>query len=1003
MKMKPSRNFSKNSFSSSTSQNLPDYHSGSLLLFAMNGNSKKFGQNRPFPPLVQNSSTLPPAPKTISKSFSRSHRGNRVHHVRFNDSAANLPETTPASATINRPDFQPQIHPPDLLPDQQSSVQIHPGTLSIAPKNDSVAATAPVLPFVKIASSEPSNSPPYSAVKSHSVLSPTATITGEISLASTSASTCIAATTANSTAVKTPVNLMPPPTSRPSRLSAHAQPFTPMSSAERPSPTSASHSGLANQHTSHLVTSPPKPRFLFPPSQIRRAKDGSGSKNSKDTMYSVASVYSSGAKVSRSNSIANCFRSSGITTISADTATAQPSTENNPTNSPNLLPGLSFTTKLIDLQFAQLGTLVGFAPSVKFIRDNYVARVRKIFVKYYGGLSRDKANLLLWKKVLLLPAILFSSSDRKDLASRIDLLLQDQWDTFTLSLLRGKNLPITPRDKVFEASSHGELPAAEWTKEHLRARACIEARELGKAMSIINARPTPHTSLSPDEKIQVLQSKHPPALEFRTTGFSQDTIDYIENCEVDADTIISATMPEVRDIIRKARKMIAHGADMLRYEHLKQLVGEMEEPKPAETEFCDLLCDLINTLLAGEVPTAVLPAFRDNHLLGIPKSDHDLRPIGMGSVYRKIAASIGFKRAAAEFNTKHFNTKQLALTQGGCEQIVHAFQVHMDDHPDHDLFCIDADNAFNSANRYMTLLETLQNFAGLYPFMRDMYKDPSNGFVFGHPSRITSVISEEGLHQGDVLGTWGYIMAIQPMLEDLHTQLRSKFGDEVEALVKFYVDDGNIAAPHHVMLFILDFLRAEGPKYGYKIKPTKGKYLLGSCLDLEEAKRRKQALVEKGLSPSIIVLHPSDDSGVATLEYGVKMLGSYVGHDDFIEDQLRDYCVELHHSAEALIAYPDLQGRWLLFQKCFLAKPIYMFRTICVHLACRQLDEKVEELKMMILRSLLGFGDYDNLDDVTYSTCNLPIAMGGLGLHDFSDLSRAAHISSMIAFAQSDT
>ena len=172
--MKPSRNFSKNSFSSSTSQNLPDYHSGSLLSFAINGNSKKFGQNRLIPPLVQNSSTLPPAPKTISRSSSRSHRGNRVHHVRFNDSAANLPETTPASATINRPDFQPQIHPPDLLPDQQSSVQIHPGTLSIAPKNDSVAATAPVLPFVKIASSEPSNSPPYSAVQSHSVLSPTA-------------------------------------------------------------------------------------------------------------------------------------------------------------------------------------------------------------------------------------------------------------------------------------------------------------------------------------------------------------------------------------------------------------------------------------------------------------------------------------------------------------------------------------------------------------------------------------------------------------------------------------------------------------------------------------------------------------------------------------------------------------------------------------------------------------------------------------------------------------
>jgi hypothetical protein len=109
-----------------------------------------------------------------------------------------------------------------------------------------------------------------------------------------------------------------------------------------------------------------------------------------------------------------------------------------------------------------------------------------------------------------------------------------------------------------------------------------------------------------------------------------------------------------------------------------------------------------------------------------------------GSLYCKIASSIAFKHPVVDFNPKYFNTLRLALTRGGCEQIVHAFQTHIEMHPDHDVFAIDAnnafaidannafaidaDNAFNSANCLKGLSEILDNYP---PLMRDMCFHPS--------------------------------------------------------------------------------------------------------------------------------------------------------------------------------------------------------------------------------------------------------------------------------------
>ena len=150
-------------------------------------------------------------------------------------------------------------------------------------------------------------------------------------------------------------------------------------------------------------------------------------------------------------------------------------------------------------------------------------------------------------------------------------------------------------------------------------------------------------------------------------------------------------------------------------------------------------------------------------------------------------------------------------------------------------------------------------------------------------------------------------------------------------LIKFFVDDGNISAPHPVLLKIIDFFLEEGSKYGYHISKKKGAFLLGKCASTREAELQRQDLREKGFARDIIKIHPDNIVGVAERtqaerNYGAKMLGSFIGHPAYIRCKLREYIdQDLHVAAQRLKAYPDLQGRWILFSRCWVSQSVSYF------------------------------------------------------------------------------
>jgi len=200
-----------------------------------------------------------------------------------------------------------------------------------------------------------------------------------------------------------------------------------------------------------------------------------------------------------------------------------------------------------------------------------------------------------------------------------------------------------------------------------------------------------------------------------------------------------------------------------------------------------------------------------------------------------------------------------------------------------DHFYADGINAFNSYNRSKAFNMIINNYPRPFPhIIRAMYNTPSNVWYYGLTDQIHPVSCEIGAQQGDVWGTWIYCMALQPLFAKLKTALSS------EGIALFFVDDSNYCAPHNLMLETILTIQTEGPKYGYHINPDKGTNLLGRCETSAEAIGRKAALVQLGLNPDIIRIHP-DNSPIpveAAIRYGGKVLGAFIGSSNYIDSQL---------------------------------------------------------------------------------------------------------------------
>jgi hypothetical protein len=254
---------------------------------------------------------------------------------------------------------------------------------------------------------------------------------------------------------------------------------------------------------------------------------------------------------------------------------------------------------------------------------------------------------------------------------------------------------------------------------------------------------------------------------------------------------------------------------------------------------------------------------------------------------------------------------------------------------------------------------------------------------------IELMCQEEGLGPGATETSWLYDLAVAPLIE----QVQQAISDEdTQGIISTIIDDISIATTFDKMVEALNILVEKGKEVGYFINFDKTQYLMSPVDNHNELKRRMNMLLELGFKEDMIKIHPDsvsfDDKPIVLqerkVEYGVKLLGAFLGDSEYIKKNLYKKISTLNKEKHNLIKYPHVKNRYLLTKFCFIAKFNYIFRTQYPW-HTEHLLPAFDELQGDIALSLFNedIDHYDeNITNFVGEATKLSTRFGSLGLRE---------------------
>ena len=138
-----------------------------------------------------------------------------------------------------------------------------------------------------------------------------------------------------------------------------------------------------------------------------------------------------------------------------------------------------------------------------------------------------------------------------------------------------------------------------------------------------------------------------------------------------------------------------------------------------------------------------------------------------------------------------------------------------------------------------------------------------------------------------------------------------------------YIDDLYWAATFNRLVEVISFVIERGPAYGYNLSLKKSIYLMAPSskrLSADELDRRIHVLnvlvLVLGAPTQSVKVHPDCQSGAPSAlvakrkaEWGFKILGAYVGTDEFVMNALQQKMESIRKITQTLLLYPNVQAR----------------------------------------------------------------------------------------------
>ena len=335
-------------------------------------------------------------------------------------------------------------------------------------------------------------------------------------------------------------------------------------------------------------------------------------------------------------------------------------------------------------------------------------------------------------------------------------------------------------------------------------------------------------------------------------------------------------------------------------------------------------------------------------------------------VSRTIAQQLG--PAVEKATSPH----QYAMTtKAGCECIAHVLQSLSESDPHSTVLSVDGVSAFDLISRE-SMLHGLMRVAGggeVLPFVRQFYGQPSQ-YLWEDDDGITHTIPQgEGGEQGDALmpllcslGQHSALEAIQRQL--LPSERLLAYLDDIYAITP---DPERVGPPYAAMqneLWVHSCVRIDGGKT--QVWNAAGQKP-GVCDAMDQ--------VARALNPEAKVWRGSE---LPTHKQGIKVLGTPLGHPDYVAAQLEKILEKQHIFLQRIPSIPDLQSAWLLLLHCASPRANYLLRVLPPDRVLRYAQVHDDRLWQCFC-DLLSIAP-EQCDRIAANSSTLPLSLGGLGL-----------------------
>ena len=422
--------------------------------------------------------------------------------------------------------------------------------------------------------------------------------------------------------------------------------------------------------------------------------------------------------------------------------------------------------------------------------------------------------------------------------------------------------------------------------------------------------------------------------------------------------------------IRNAKRGAAGGLSGMTAEHLRFILGS-----PSETA---AFFRAAQDLARADIPKDVLVLLRMGRLTALQKPGGGVRGIVCGDIVRRLVARSVAQQIAPAVQEATSPFQYALTTKAGGECVAHAIQSLTDLDSRATVMSIDGISAFDMISR-AAMLDGLHQVRGgdkALPFVLQFYSEPSQYFWTDDCGDTHVIHQGEGGEQGDALmpmlyalGQHGALLSLQDFLLP-HEHLFA------------YLDDIYVVCLPDRVGPIFKHLQEALDQYariqvhlGKTQVWNRGGHYPPACQQMQEAAARAdpQARVWRGEGPPA--------------QQGVRVLGIPIGHEEFVQAELRATTVKHQTLVERIPLVQDLQSAWLLLLFCANTRATYSFRGV-PPAETEEFAAAHDVATWQCFTRLLGIsGRADEIHD----WASLPFHMGGCGLRSATRTRVPAH------------